>query len=47
LGAVFERGGTPNLAIIFEPQIIGPIVGLCVLAALPILIKAVRGKRGL
>ena len=47
LGAVFERGGTPNLAIIFEPQIIGPIVGLCVLAALPILIKAVRCKRGL
>ena len=47
LGAVFERGETPNLAIIFEPQIIGPIIGLCVLAALPILIKAVRGKRGL
>ena len=47
LGAVFERGETPNLGIIFEPQIIGPIVGLCVLAAMPILIKAVRGKQGL
>ncbi|WP_439118133.1 TVP38/TMEM64 family protein [Nereida ignava] len=47
LGAVFERGETPNLGIIFEPQIIGPIIGLCVLAALPILIKAARGKQGL
>ena len=47
LGTVFERGETPNLGIIFEPQIIGPIIGLCVLAALPILIKAVRGKQGL
>lgn len=47
LGEVFERGETPNLGIIFEPFIIGPIIGLCVLAALPILIKAVRGKKGL
>src|ERR671918_1323974 len=28
LGAVFDRGETPDLGIIFEPQIIGPIVGL-------------------
>lgn len=47
LGAVFERGETPNLGIIFEPQILLPIIGLCVLAALPIVIKAVRGKQGL
>ncbi|MCF6444246.1 TVP38/TMEM64 family protein [Nereida sp. MMG025] len=47
LGAVFERGETPNLGIIFEPQILFPILGLCVLAALPIVIKAVRGKQGL
>lgn len=45
LGEVFERGETPNLGIIFEPQILLPILGLCVLAALPILVKAVRGKR--
>ena len=44
LGEVFERGETPNLGIIFEPQILLPILGLCVLAALPIAIKAVRGK---
>jgi uncharacterized membrane protein YdjX (TVP38/TMEM64 family) len=44
LGAVFERGETPNLGIIFEPYILGPILGLCALAALPIVIKAVKGK---
>jgi uncharacterized membrane protein YdjX (TVP38/TMEM64 family) len=47
LGEVFARGETPDLGIIFEPQILLPILGLCVLAALPILIKAVRGKKGL
>jgi len=44
LGDVFERGESPNLGIIFEPQILFPILGLCALAALPIVIKAVRGK---
>lgn len=47
LGEVFERGETPNLGIIFEPHILLPILGLCVLAALPIALKAVRGKKGL
>lgn len=47
LGEVFARGETPNLGIIFEPHILLPIIGLCVLAALPIVIKAVRGKKGL
>lgn len=47
LGEVFARGETPNLSIIFEPAILGPILGLCALAALPILIKALRGQKGL
>ena len=47
LGEVFARGETPNLALIFEPQIFLPLLGLCLLAALPIVIKAVRGKKGL
>ena len=47
LGEVFARGETPNLGIIFEPAILFPILGLCALAALPILIKALRGKKGL
>jgi uncharacterized membrane protein YdjX (TVP38/TMEM64 family) len=45
LGEVFARGETPNLGIIFEPQILLPILGLCALAALPIVLKAVRGKK--
>jgi uncharacterized membrane protein YdjX (TVP38/TMEM64 family) len=47
LGEVFARGETPDLGIIFEPHILLPILGLCLLAALPILLKAVRGKKGL
>ncbi len=47
LGEVFERGETPNLGIIFEPQILLPILGLCALALVPIVLKAVRGKKGL
>lgn len=44
LGGVFDRGESPDLSILWEPQIIGPILGLCALAALPIVIKAVRGR---
>ncbi len=47
LGEVFARGETPNLGIIFEPHILLPILGLAALAALPIAIKALRGKKGL
>ena len=47
LGELFARGETPNLGIIFEPHILLPILGLAALAALPIVIKAVRGKKEL
>ncbi|WP_172299178.1 TVP38/TMEM64 family protein [Pseudoruegeria sp. HB172150] len=47
LGEVFAMGETPDLGILFEPHILLPILGLCVLAALPILLKALRGKKGL
>ena len=47
LGEVFASGETPNLGIIFEPAILFPILGLCALAVLPIIIQAVRGKKGL
>jgi uncharacterized membrane protein YdjX (TVP38/TMEM64 family) len=46
LGEIFARGETPNLGIIFEPAILFPIIGLSALAALPIAIKALRGKKG-
>ncbi len=45
LGEVFARGETPNLGIIFEPHILFPILGLCVLSVLPVVIKAVTGKK--
>jgi uncharacterized membrane protein YdjX (TVP38/TMEM64 family) len=42
LGEVFARGETPNFGIIFEPHILGPILGLVALALLPILLKRVK-----
>jgi uncharacterized membrane protein YdjX (TVP38/TMEM64 family) len=45
LGEVFDRGENPDLSLLWEPQVIGPILGLCILAALPIAIKAIRGKK--
>jgi hypothetical protein len=45
LGEVFSRGETPNLGIIFEPHVLLPILGLCALAALPIVLKAMRGNK--
>jgi len=44
LGDVFARGESPNLGVIFEPFILTPILGLCLLAALPILFKTFKKK---
>ena len=45
LGEVFDRGENPDLSLLWEPQIIGPILGLSALAALPMILKALRGKK--
>lgn len=45
LGEVFDRGESPDLSLLWEPQVIGPILGLSVLAAMPIVIKVVRGRK--
>jgi len=45
VGEVFDRGGTPDLSLLWSPQVLGPILGLAALAALPIVIKALRGKK--
>ncbi|MBL4807002.1 MAG: TVP38/TMEM64 family protein [Rhodobacteraceae bacterium] len=42
LGEVFAQGGTPNLGIIFEWQILGPILALSALSSLPIILKYFR-----
>jgi uncharacterized membrane protein YdjX (TVP38/TMEM64 family) len=45
LGAVFDAGGTPDLGIIFEPAILGPILALSLLALLPVAYKRLTGKK--
>ena len=45
LGEVFARNESPNLGIIFEWHILGPILGLCALAAMPIVINHFRGRK--
>ncbi|MEY8840114.1 TVP38/TMEM64 family protein [Cribrihabitans sp. XS_ASV171] len=45
LGGVFDRGETPDLSLVWEPFVVGPILGLCFLAALPIAIRAWRGRK--
>lgn len=39
LGEVFSRGEAPDLAVIFEPKILLPIMGLVMLALLPMILK--------
>ena len=44
MGEVFDRGESPDLALLRNPMVIGPILGLCVLAALPMLLRAIRAR---
>lgn len=39
LAEVFDRGGTPDLGLIFDPMILGPILALAALAGLPIVLR--------
>ena len=43
LDAVFAQGGTPDLGIILQPQVLGPILGLAALSMIPVIYK--RFKR--
>ncbi len=45
LGEVFARGEEPDLGLIFDPIILGPILGLAALAVLPVVIRKLRGRR--
>ncbi len=44
-GAVLDAGGDLDLGIIFEPRILAPIVGLAVLACIPIVYKRFQARR--
>jgi uncharacterized membrane protein YdjX (TVP38/TMEM64 family) len=45
LSEVFARGERPDLGLIFDPVVLGPLLALAALAALPIVVRAVRGSR--
>ncbi|GGD24788.1 TVP38/TMEM64 family protein [Sinisalibacter lacisalsi] len=42
LGEILEAGEQPDLGVIFEPHILGPILGLAALAALPMVLRLFR-----
>jgi uncharacterized membrane protein YdjX (TVP38/TMEM64 family) len=44
LGAVFDAGGTPDLTIIFKPEILLPIISLSLLALIPVVYKKFKRK---
>jgi len=44
LGEVLDRGGEPDVGVIFEPHVLGPLLGLAALAALPVVIRKLRGR---
>ena len=45
LGEVFARGERPDLSLLSEPYVLGPIIGLCLLAIFPMLMRAVLAKK--
>ncbi len=44
LGAVLAKGEKPGLGVIFDPAVIGPLIGLAVLALLPVAYKKLRSR---
>ncbi|MFC1674253.1 TVP38/TMEM64 family protein, partial [Pseudomonadota bacterium] len=43
LGEVFDQGGTPDLGIIFAPEVLLPILALAGLSLVPIAYKKLKG----
>jgi hypothetical protein len=41
---VLDGGGVPDLGLIFTPPVLGPILGLCLLAALPAALRWWKGS---
>lgn len=46
LGSVFDAGETPNLSLFSKPDILIPLVGLAVLALVPIVVRRLRAGKG-
>ncbi|MBI1208215.1 MAG: TVP38/TMEM64 family protein [Azospirillum sp.] len=45
VATLIERGGTPDLGVIFAPEILLPILGLAVLAMIPVAYRWLVGRR--
>jgi uncharacterized membrane protein YdjX (TVP38/TMEM64 family) len=45
LGTVLDRGETPDFSILLEPSLLLPLLGLCLLALLPVAYKRWRRRR--
>ena len=46
LGAVLDEGGVPDFGMILKPEILGPILGLALLALIPVAYKKIKSRRG-
>jgi uncharacterized membrane protein YdjX (TVP38/TMEM64 family) len=45
LGAVLDTGRQPDAGILFEPEILLPLIGLSVLALIPMVYRRLKGKK--
>ena len=46
LGTVFDSGDAPDLGFIFEPEILGSLIGLAVLSLIPVIYKRYKVTKG-
>lgn len=44
LGATLDAGGEPNFGIIFQPEILLPLVGIGLLSLLPVVVKKLKAR---
>ena len=44
IGDVFDQSATPDISLIWSPQVLGPLVGLALLLGVPALIRIFRPK---
>ena len=45
LGEILASGKTPDLSIIYDPEVLIPLLGLAVLALVPVLYKAWKARK--
>ncbi len=45
LGVILDQGGSPDMGIIFQPEILLPLIGLAVLALIPVVYKRLKARQ--